>query len=387
MRQCPECGIAVLPGWSFCPSCNRDLRILPSADDLQLPASIPGMDRSPSDPSKRCRNCGHLNPEHGERCEACDFLFTSYRLKLDSPVVISMISIFAILVFVFLSLPGGLFSGQQHNHQLPPSAGVVPVSGAGLNTSSISTTTMTPSLPIPVVSATIIPSTSLLAPVPSDSGAAQVVRQPVVATSIALPTPGTQVPVIPPGLPNASSLVPSITATSTGTSVLPSPLTSTPSVTPISSMVVTIPVPANGHQTGQLAWAGTGNYASDFFTLSPGEVRLSVTADTSSGVIAEVRDRTGTILGRVSATKSQQDSTILTVPENSTYLVSVTGEGGWTVAVTQATTSAQSQPSIPAVTATVTAGGTTPQLPPTHSSLPVTQGTFTSGGVTVPVPG
>jgi len=381
MRQCPECGIAVLPGWSFCPSCNRDLRILPSADDLQPPAPIVGVDSSHPDPSRYCRNCGYLNPGHGDRCEVCDFRFTSYRLKLDSPVVISMISIFAILIFVFLSLPGGLFSAQQHIHQLPPSAGVVPVSGTGLNASSTSVTTMTSSLPLPVISATILPPTALLAPLPSDSGVAQVVRQPVVATSLALSTPGTQVPVIPSGLPNASSLPPSLTATLTGTSALPSPLTITPSLTLISSPVVTIPVPANGHQTGQLAWAGIGNYASDFFTLSSGEVRLSATSDMNTGVIAEVRDRTGTVLGRVSATKTQQDSTMLTISENSTYLISVTGEGGWTVAVTQATTSALSQPSIPVVTAaTVTAGGTTPQLPPTHSSLPVTLVTFTSGG-------
>jgi hypothetical protein len=146
---------------------------------------------------------------------------------------------------------------------------------------------------------------------------------------------------------------------------------------------VTIPVPANGHQTGQLTWAGTGNYASDFFTLSPGEVRLTATADTSSGVIAEVRDRTGTALGRVSAAGSQQESTMLTIPENGTYLIAMIGEDGWTVAVTQATVNTLSQSAglsmPPSVTMVTTQGrGTstqqgvfTPQVPPTHASLPV----------------
>jgi hypothetical protein len=141
---------------------------------------------------------------------------------------------------------------------------------------------------------------------------------------------------------------------------------------------VTIPVPANGHQTGQLTWAGEGNYASEFFTLSPGEVRLSATAEARSGVIAEIRDRTGMVLGKVSSTGSQQGSEMLTVSENSTYLMTVTGEGGWTVAVTQATRDTRSS-SVPAATVTQTPGTgiisqqgvATPQLPPTHASLPV----------------
>lgn len=385
MRVCPGCGTAVLPGWSFCPSCNRDLRILPSADDHQSP--VPGGEMDHSSPSTRCRNCGHLNPEGGDHCEACDFRFLSYELKLDSPVVIGVISIFAILLFVILSLPGGLFSGQQYTHQFPPSAGIVPISNAGLNVSSTLVTTMIPTLPLPVVSRSVPPAATIVAPVPSDSGAAQIIRQASVVASIALPTPGTQVLVVPPGLPNVSSLSPPTTVAPTGMSPLPSPQASAPSLTPVSSPVVTIPVPANGHQTGQLTWAGTGNYASDFFTLSPGDVRLGVTSDASQRVIAEVRDRTGTVLGKVSVAGSQQDSTMLTIPENSTYLVSVTGEGGWMVMVTQATTRTQSQTSIPVVTGTVNGGGTTPQLPPINSSLPATPGTSVLGGVTVPVPG
>lgn len=398
MKQCPGCSTTVLPGWSFCPSCNRDLRILPLEDDLQPPAPFAGADGSPSDLMRRCRNCGHLNLEGADRCEACDFRFTSFELRLDSPVVIGVISIVAVLLFVLLSLPGGLLSGQQYTHQLPPSAGIGALPGGGLNASSTRVVTMPTSLPLPVVSATVVPpilTTTLLAPIPAESGVPSIVRQPVIITPTVSPTPGNQVPVVPAGLPNASSLPASTTATPTGVSSLPSTPAVTPSIIPISSIVVTIPVPANGHQTGPLAWAGTGNYASDFFALSPGEVRLRATAEASPGVIAEVRDRTGMVLGRVSATGSQQESTMLTVPENSTYLMAVTGEGGWTVAVTQATLNARSQSGVPTVAATVTPtpwagtlpqqGVATPQLPPTHSSLPVSQGTLIPGGVTVPV--
>ena len=404
MKKCQGCGNTVLPGWSFCPSCNRDLRILPATDDLQPPAPGAGVDRSPADLSRRCRNCGHLNREGADSCEACDYWFTSHELRLDSPVVIGVISIFAVLLFVLLSLPGGLLSGQQYIHQFPPPAGIGVLPVGGLNASLTKVTTLPTSLPLPVVPVTIVPTptiltTTLLASIPAESGAPSIVRQPAIITSIVSPTPGNQVPVVPAGLPNASSLPASTIATSLGVSSLPSTPAVTSSITPVSNQVVAIPMPANGHQTGQLAWAGAGNYASDFFTLPPGEVRLSATAEASPGVIAEVRDRTGTVLGKVSATgRQQQGSTMLTIPENSTYLMAVTGEGGWTVAITQATLNIRSQPADLTVAATVTAtltgvsslpqqGVATPQLPPTHSSLPVSQGTLIPGGVTIPIPG
>lgn len=379
MRQCPGCGTTVLPGWSFCPSCNRDLRILPTADDLLPPAPGAGVDQPPSDLMRGCRNCGHLNREGSECCEECNFQFTSFKLRLDSPAVIGVISIAAILLFVLLSLPGGLLSGQQYLHQLPPPAGIGTLPGGGLNTSPPQVATLPASLPLPVVSATVVPTTTLLAPIPAENGIPLVVRQAAVITPIVSPTPGNQVPVVPAGLPNASSLPVSMTGTLTGVSSVPSMPAVTPSTTTVPSQVVTIPVPANGYLTGQLAWAGTGNYASDFFALSPGEVRLGATAEASPGVIAEVRDRTGTVLGRVTATGLQQGSTMLTISGNSTYLVAVTGEGGWTVAVTQATLNSRSQSVVPTLTQTQTPGtGTlpqqgvaTPQLPPTHSSLPV----------------
>ncbi len=375
MKQCPGCGTAVLPGWSFCPSCNRDLRILPTAEDLP---PVAGVDRPDSDVFRRCRNCGHRNLEGADRCEACDYQFTSKKLRLDSPVVIGVISIVAVLLFVLMSLPGGLLSGEQHTHQLSPSAGIVVSPGGGINASSTRVTTIPTSLPLPIVMATTVPATTLLAPLPGDSSAPSIVRQTAVITSIASPTPGTQLPVVPAGLPNASSLPASTNATPTGVSSFSTTTGGTPGVTPVSSQVVTIPVPANGHQTGQLTWAGEGNYASEFFTLSPGEVRLSATAEARSGVIAEIRDRTGMVLGKVSSTGSQQGSEMLTVSENSTYLMTVTGEGGWTVAVTQATRDTRSS-SVPAATVTQTPGTgiisqqgvATPQLPPTHASLPV----------------
>ncbi|ACL16577.1 hypothetical protein Mpal_1242 [Methanosphaerula palustris E1-9c] len=386
MKQCPGCGTSVLPGWSFCPSCNRDLRILPTADDPELPAPRTEVAPSHSGRARRCETCGHLNPEDADRCEACDKRFVSHELRLDSPVVIGIISIVMVLLFVVLSLPGGLLSGQQYTHQLPPSAGIGPLSGAGPNASLTRVTTLTTSLPLPVVSAPVVSTvltTTLQAPVPVASGVPSIVQQPVVITSTAPSTPGSQVPVVPAGLPNASSFPVSTAGTPIGVSSLSSTPTATPSLASTSSQVVTIPVPANGHLTGQLTWAGTGNYASDFFTLSPGEVRLTATADTSSGVIAEVRDRTGTVLGRVSTGGSQQESTMLTIPENSTYLIAMIGEGGWTVAVTQATVNTLSQSADLSMTtsATMTAtqgtgtstqqGVVTPQVPPTHASLPV----------------
>lgn len=377
MKQCPGCGTTVLPGWSFCPSCNRDMRILPTAKDLQPQVPVAGAGRPHSDGARRCRNCGHRNPKGADHCEACDYRFTSQSLRLDSPVVIGAISLIAILAFVLLSLPGGLLSGE-HSHQLPPSAGIVVSPPAGINTSSAITTTPS-SLPLPIGSATPVPVTTLQAPLPVESGAPSIVRQTAVITSIPSSIPETQRQVIPAGLPNASSLPASTNATPTSVASFPQTTGVTPSVTQVSGQVVTIPVPANGHQTGQLTWAGEGNYASEFFTLLPGEVRLSATAEGNPGVIAEIRDRTGMVLGKVSATRSQQDSTMLTVPQNSTYLVAVTGEGSWTVAVVQATQDSRSSSSTPATTANPTPGtGTvsqqgvvTPQLPPTHASLPV----------------
>lgn len=377
MKQCPGCGTTVLPGWSFCPSCNRDMRILPTAED-RPPVPVARVDRPDSDVVRRCRNCGHQNLEGADRCEACDYQFTSQKLRLDSPVVIGVISIIAVLLFVLLSLPGGLLSGEQHAHQLPPPAGIIVSPGGGINASSTRVTTIPTSPPLPLVLGTTVPVTTLLAPLPSDSGAPSIVRQTTVITSIASPTPGTQLPVVPAGLPNASSLPASTNATPTRVSSVSTTTVGTPGVTPVAGQVVTIPVPANGHQTGQLTWAGEGNYASEFFTLSSGAARLSATAEASPGVIAEIRDRTGMVLGKVSATGSQQGSEMLTVPDNNTYLMTVTGEGSWTVAVTPATLDTRSS-SVPAATVTQTPetgvisqpGVTTPQLPPTHSSLPV----------------
>ncbi|WP_148208120.1 hypothetical protein [Methanosphaerula palustris] len=120
-------------------------------------------------------------------------------------------------------------------------------------------------------------------------------------------------------------------------------LDSTASLASTASLSTTVPTVLTttqttvqgGHSTGTLSWAGTGYYASDLFTLSPGLAKLSVTGDQITGVY--VKDSTGQTIGSTSA-GPQPGSSSITIPTAGSYLIDVISSGTWTASVSMIST-------------------------------------------------
>jgi hypothetical protein len=134
------------------------------------------------------------------------------------------------------------------------------------------------------------------------------------------------------------------------TTATPSQVYPVVTATPIQSAAVAITTVAQGgHSTGSLAWAGTGNYASDLFDLSGGVVKLSVTADQTAMVT--VMDSTGKTIGFTTA-GPLAGSNAIPIPATGKYLVDVSCAGTWTVTVSVLSTGTSTtvQTSVPTTT-------------------------------------
>ena len=359
MKQCPTCGADVQPEWSLCPSCMSKLPSLITSPTVvqqpagpvtfdaaaEVPETPPSGSQVSAPPGAPAPSPAPIEaPPAGKPPEKRDLVKT-----LTHPVLLGLVGALVIFLVLGLMLPGGLsdlFGGKSVDARQ-----VIPIT-SGTTPSLAAFNTVVPLTPVnTTVNVTAVPPPTTAPPVkPLQTVTANQAYNPGKTLSPYIQNGGggdgtwRYEPTSVATLTNIETAAPIVTWTTPVTfPIMPTPtlqmtVATQPQVYPVIVTAVpvqSLPVGTNqviqgGHPTGPLAWAGSGNYASDLFDLSSGVAKLSVTSDQAA--VVKVMDSTGQTIGSTAA-GPQIGSNAIPVPATGRYLVDVTCFGTWTVTV------------------------------------------------------
>lgn len=355
MKQCPTCGAEVQSEWTLCPACMSKLPSLITSPTVvqqppgpvtfdaaaEVPEAPPSESQVSSDPPD-VPAPGPIpieTPPAGKPPKKRDLVST-----LTHPVLLGLVGALVIFLVLGLMLPGGLSDlfggGSVNTRPVTPISTVTPPIFAATNTviplTPVNTTVNVTAAP-PQTTPTAIPSVKpvqtvtlnqtynpghTLSPYLQNGGGGDGTWRYEPTSVGTLTYVQTAAPIVTWTTPPTFPIMPTPTLQLTVPTV--------PVVYPVVIAATTTQAVMGGHPTGSLAWAGTGNYASDFFDLSPGVAKISVTANLAS--VVTVMDSTGKTIGSTTA-GPQPGSNAIPIPAAGRYLVDVSSSGTWTVTV------------------------------------------------------